>query len=310
MKSEMSYKFKGSGFDAPEEKKKYEQPDLKLSTKFEKLLENMIEIEKKHRMDSDEKKAEAHIETDRLIQRFIKENKIGLPEGHGIILKYQDNKRQDCITYFLSRLHNQCDDKAIIYDLDTDIELVGADLPAGKCLVNKSNAQYIGEASKGNIINYAEAEDVGNYSSGIVINAGKARFFGSGSKGLLINFGDAEMFAVTDSDSSCKMINAGTTSDSIYLVKTEKIIDYTRLSNAVIMQLPGPVVVDKKTKLCIKTQIVTNPEFNKFIEDLRQKVEAGRNDNKEAVKLANSLDQEIKDLDQIMKEAGHEWWFK
>jgi len=310
MSEHMAYKFKGSGFEAPEEKRKYKEPDLKARKKFEAMLDSLGKIDEKFQASTllaEEKLLEAQLEGDFLIKRYIDTNKITLVEGHGLILQYQGKSKY--LGYFLHVLHNQCEDKTIIYDLDADVEFVGGRLRQDKRLISRANVHDIGEYAEGAIINYGEAYSGCRDSRGLLINAGAIKYMGTENKALLINFGEVESIAL-QAKASCRIINAGSVKESLYYAETDKIIDYTGLQNAVITQTYPPLVLDKKTKHAIKTQIVTNPEFNKFIEDLRQKVEAGRKDNGEAIKLANSLDQEIKNLDQILKEAGHEWWFK
>jgi len=173
----MGYRFKGSGFDAPEEKRKYEEPDKRLQEAFEKWLSLGYK--------RDEYKYDAAI-------ALTKKTKRDIGEAHSLLIRYPDKSEGAGI--FLSAIYNKAPERCIIYDLDLPNPpmMLGYRLRKDKILVNKGTVESaLGVHSQGVIINCGTAKSLaGINSDALVINYGDTYMgLGAKSKGIVINCG-------------------------------------------------------------------------------------------------------------------------
>jgi len=202
MKSEMSYKFKGSGHEVPEEKRKYQKPSTykepssELKKTFEKWLESCQHSTSGFDAGYDQAK------------QVLNGIDAQVAEAHGLLIAYQKIKNIEKAGFFVSAIYNKAPDKEIVFDLSLEksIQGLGYELAEGKTLVNTSKrVASLGEKSSGHIINLGSVEDLAKDAvKGLYINEGEATYFATldVKDGIYVNKGEAECFASGSDDAS------------------------------------------------------------------------------------------------------------
>jgi len=299
---DLAYKFKGSGHEVPEERRKYDKVDSKLAAEFEKWL-------KKPKNEESISKSLAE-----RLTAIISGRDLPQEEVHALILKYQDHPNILETGTFLTFLYNQAKDDVIVFDVLEGIEYLGRDLQKGKCLVNLvKNSQGVGSHAEGDIINYAGNVDTSvftigngdgvflNYADadelvnekGLCINAGNLDKFGYDNGKIIVNLGRASELGL-NSTSDSTLINAG---------EADLLGDESN-GRIIVITEPKKYGNVKDAKFVAKD---CKPELVKYFDSLRERVEAGRKDYNIAVKLVRSLSVEKmeKDLEEML---GEVWW--
>lgn len=96
---------------------------------------------------------------------------------HSALMKHE-NDLTATIGAFVSEAYNLCDESVIIYDLNMEIDDIGAQLRPEKMLVNRGRT--------GNALGWD--------SAGLIVNCGyTGDFFGLDAKGTIVNAGRAQM---------------------------------------------------------------------------------------------------------------------
>jgi len=299
---DLAYKFKGSGFELPEERRKYTEPDKRLSEEFEKWL-------RKPKNDDSIKKGLAE-----KLKAIISDRELPQEEVHSLIVKYQDHPNILETGTFLTFLYNQAKNDVIIFDVLDGIESLGRNLQKGKCLVNlMKNAQGFGNNAEGDIINYANNVDTSvfsighgdgvflNYADvdeltndcGLCINAGNVEKFGYDNGRIIINFGRTSELGLNSTGEST-LINAG---------ETDLLGDNSN-GRIIVIKEPGKYGNVRDAKFVAKD---CKPKLVKYFDNLRAQVESVRKDYNLAVKLVRGLSAEImeEDLEEML---GEVWW--
>jgi len=310
--AELAYKFKGSGHDVPEEKRKYEEPDSRLAKIFETVLDEGFEEKFASLMSKTHGGEYFNRHELELLGKFICESvgreKFSADEAKALLLLYQDHENIEKAGEFITALYNNAKEKVIIHDVDIGkpIKRIGKGLAENKVLVNKAPiGNHFGSDAHGIIINYADEykfahpssyglepggiflnygkimNNAGEHSDGLWINAGIAGALGEKSEGLVLNFGKTNEFG-EEAKSTAILVNAG---------------EADKFGN----DISGVIIALKAPKQDAKTQDSTYigpeqcsqiPKLQAYFDKIRQKVEAGRHDYNLAIKLAVSLDAE------------------
>jgi len=187
----LAYKFKGSGHEVPEEKRKYDKPDKRLQKAFEGWLREAKDKYDRFDLTHD-------FENERNYNRAceeIKDIECAVEQAHALLLNSADNYRGFELALcsaglFLSAVYSKVSEKNIVYDLDNPIGLLGYRLQENKRLIVTGAAgNSLGKRSEGTIIIYGKCGNV-NGSEGLIVNFGYAgRLLGCGH-GLSLNFGE------------------------------------------------------------------------------------------------------------------------
>jgi len=322
MRSEMGYRFKGAGHEEPEGKRKYVPPSQKLKQAFENWLRTADDsVYDDHNTYHKEDVA-------RKVTEFIigmVKSKPTIEELHSLLYHYQDHANIKRTGAFLTTLYNRAEDKIIVFDVDIGkkIKELGWNLAKGKILVNKMPVGHdLGSDSKGIVINYADAGDMagaGLYDTGVLINYGKISTNniaspGNSSEGLWVNAG--EVSNLGDRELNGPIINFGKADNIGNDAYDESTIINAGECEALGDKTGGRVLMIKKpakdadlssARLVLdERRCAENPALVKYINNLRNRVEAGRTDYKEAINLVKRLTRKKieKDLERIL---GDEW---
>lgn len=270
---QMTYKMRPAGHDAPQPKRKYAAPDRKSKLLFEEWL-NAVD------------RTKAFLSRGWLNEIYertldLLENHAPSPEEvHSLIASHQDSPAIHAAGVFLSAVYNKRPEKVFVFDIDfKSLNCVGFDLPAGKTLVNIGTAGHsFGYQASGNLVNMGKIE------------GGR---FGPDMKGLAINYGKVEKDFAIDPEGTA--INLGETKREFSREIDGCIIDY-QASN--FMHYEGPylhslttleheALKSEKTVWYGHTKIT--PEIRQYFENLRQKLETGRQDYRKAVEVIKEL---------------------
>jgi len=290
MKSEMGYRFKGSGFEAPEEKKEYQEPNDKLKQAFQWWLHT-------HAGDRNE-----------LYQRaceFLDGIEATAEEANALLISCQKPRGDEAL--FVSAVYSKAKEKEIIFDVDLDTppQELGFRLPKDKVLIAKANTgHYLGFQSEGMVINYANTgEQLGYFAKGSVINYGKA-----GSRieevtkettGLFINMGTINGnlgYGLVGA-----VLNLGTAQTMMGDYKGVTLVDLEGLH-------VNPIDLPELHIKCKHYAKV--PKVRKYLDELISKLEAGRADHQAAIKTIEDLGPEPaqKITADLKKALGWRYW--
>jgi len=327
--SKLAYKFKGSGFDAPEEKRKYKQ-NRELADTFKKWLE------------ISGRDSENYWHNYKLAIKMTKNLEISVTSLHALLVAHQDHKYFEHAGIFASAVYNQVPDKEIIYDLELDLTNIGLYLSKDKTIINTGIAGGVfGHMSEGTVINKGKAGDsLGADATGLVVNMGHAgAFMGSGASapiinygavsemrdnnlpdqrgtGPVINYGHAEILGIDfntlilnfgtalkmaqDCDDKCVAINYGKAGS-----------DFGSYSNGIMLAVKDPesfgAKVNARLSWCAEDIKLTRP-LNKYLKALKEKFEPGRKDYHAVLEALKEypLEKITKDIEKIVREAGYE----
>jgi len=223
MKSEMGYKFKGSGHEVPDEKRKYDKPSSALRNAFEKFLEMQP--------------------NDYKIARYLtRKLRIELPEAHFLLQDCPKRTKAGESTHpgiFLSAIYNRHPEKYIVFDFNAENPplKLGFKLSRDRVLINRGTVgSFLGLKADGLIINCGEARGlVGFDSKATVINYGSAGMgFGNENEGLSINCGKADsiykvtgtVLAVKNPDNYSDTVSKGKTLLEEQCAKMPELIEF------------------------------------------------------------------------------------
>jgi len=333
MKTEMGYKFKGSGFEAPEEKRKYEKPDDKLAAVLEEWLAAT------NRMNSDKTLYSSAV-------KLIKPLKPSITDAHALLLRHQDHPRFNHLGLFTSAIYNQSPDEVIVYDLGIKAFHIGHLLKKNKILINKTDLSYgfgirangtivnlgtayggiegacqkahgtcinygqidgsFGAESKGAILNYGNTKHLGNHSKGLIANLGKTESSGEYSTGPILNFGAVENHL--GGKAKGPVVNAGVGGFNVahdatgIVISTRTPTSYGDLDMARAVARYDYSGRQSFAPMKQKMQII-----EKRIEQIRALFEKGRNDYRKAIETLKELGSPEKistDLEELVRKAN------
>lgn len=283
-----AYQFRPAGHEAPAARREYPEPDKKLQKAFEGWEGGLSKDLDWHH--------EATLETcyTRALD-LTKKLEFSLDEVHGLLLQNQDHQYIKYAGLFVSTLFNTTPEKFITYDLELEpIHFLGYRLAKDKVLINRSKVgRWMGERASGPVINYGEADrGMGWQASGPVINFGKTiSWFGAGASGSVINYGEV------------KSMGASAIGYLIAARDPEKFVEERGRVKRTLMQ-----------KDCESI-----PALHAYLDELRQKFERGRCDDKALLAALDELgpepgrkiEQDIADIlktkrkyRKVLKEAG------
>jgi len=296
MKSEMVYKFKGSGFNAPEEKRKYQEPDKnkKLQEAFEKWL------------SKDDGDSRLYRKANWLLRNINAD----IQEAHSLLIQHSDNERLTRAGIFLSAFYNKHPEKRIIFDVDVPLWDLGYCLAEGKTLVVLSDTGAgLGRGAKGTIINYGNTEwETGAASEGLYVSYGSSEGeFGRHAFGIAINM--SERYALQTIQ--------GTAGYLVDFAKTEKDTDRGKLAEDALRFLDPTSFLQDIKPFEIRNHTIEHmlthkekkmPELWDYLMQLKQTLEKAR-DYKKAFEMVDSFGPEpaktIKTtIDDIFKRNG------
>jgi len=327
--SRLAYKFKGSGHEVPDEKRKFEKPDDKLAAALEEWLRDGW--------------ASAYSPA----LKLIKPLKPSIADAHSLLIRYQDHTLFKQLGLFISAIYNQAPDEVIVYDLGIKASNIGYLLRKNKILINKSELSYgCGSNSKGTIINLGKMEggidgaclkahgtcinygqikgEFGRESSGSILNYGIVKqHVGVESTGFIANLGIAES---AGQFSSGPILNFGT---------VEKHLGGAAKGPVVNAGVGGINVASNATGIVISTRTPTSygdldmaravarydysgrqsfapmkqkmQIIEKRIEQIRALFEKGRNDYRKALEALKELgppEKITKDLEELVRKAN------
>jgi len=303
MKSEMGYKFKGSGFNAPEEKRKYEQPRKGASRAFEKWMDLAIAPFVNLPVGKlDDVQGELYDNALKIASKF----EIGVDEGHALLLRFHDDPRIIRAGIFISAVYNQCPDRIIVHDLDLDLGSVGMYLK-DKILINTGKiGLFAGKHSHSAIINFGQADrSLGSYSTGPVINYGTCENLAGDSNKTAINYGKAGHFFGMSAKNAINLGEAAAhlghqSKAAINFGKTGK--SFGSFGKIVINKgEEGEYNSNDERKIHLTAaKCAEIPALDAYLENVRQKLEKGRTDYNEAISAAKSLETLSEDLEGIL----------
>lgn len=308
--SSLAHKFKGSGFDTPEEKREYKEPDKRLQEAFERWLNHKQDIRNKAQLYD-------------VANKYLEGIEATIEDAHALLLKYQDHSIAGLRThfdspsikdagFFASAIYNKQPEKRIVFDIDLSLWDLGYCLEQGKTLIALRNTgQGLGRGARGTIINYGDTKwEAGSGSEGLCVSYGSSQGeFGRHCYGVSVNM--SERYAL-------QMI-PGTAGYLLDFAKTEKDTDWGELAeNALRYEDPKSPYQDIKPfeirNFTIEHMLTHKekkiPELWEYLMRLKQTLEQGR-DPKKAFEMVDSFGPEpaktIKaTIDDIFKRHGYE----
>jgi len=266
----LAYKFKGSGHEVPEEKRKYVVRRYTLLPAFEAwhvYMEKCFEPSMKGdamvwKWDEYYKKAE----------EMLKGINATPDEANALQFLSKEHAFTGYFGLFLSAVYNKSKEKTIIFDGDR-VCMLGYKLKKSKTLINTGSVDFnSGLKAEGIVVNLGKAG--GGFclaSRGIAINLGEVReHFASRSSGIAINYGKADY----------SMAKAAT---------------------GIVIAAKEPTNFEKteSAKVLREADIVRYPELGKFLDDLKEKVELAREK-----KTSLSLHRIKKSIEDILKRTA------
>jgi len=280
MSETMTYKMQPAGHEEPAPKRKYPEPDKRLKRWFEKQLNAKAFAVKDQYLDA---------------VKSAKGLDISVAEANALLIKYESNPR---IHYFggiiLSALYNRSNEKVMIYDLDIPLQHFGYELPNDRILVNKGRVgKYFGQKSKGIILNYGLTEwDVATDSHGLFLNYGTSGLGFGKTFGVAINFGNIEELSIFSAHGYA--IDYGTHTDK---QKKRADVNYESLKG------------HERRNLEIERIMVHDdgvPEVRNYLQDLKQKLEKGKNDHEKTIEIIKEFGEQPaqkikKELNELFK---------
>jgi len=304
MKSEMGYRFKGSGFNAPEEKRKYEQKRESLQA----FADWLGRVKNTDDFLNENKNVEQLYKSAEIL---LVNNKITVDEVHGLIIILEDNQNIEASGLFASAVYNNAPDEEIVFDLQVPLFGLGYRLNEGKVLVNKAHVTgCFGQLAKGQLINLGESEYLPGWQTGnVLINYGELSSPLSNGKGLYLDYENVLQFELKTADKR----KFGGTVDVRSFDSKGVFIDRNKLAvfglKTDFIGLPKICYVRKKDSRWKK--IATPLKIRKYQADLQAKLEPGRYDYHDAIEILKDFgprpaESIKKDLGQLLKEAGHE----
>jgi len=273
----LAYKFKGSGHEVPEEKRKYEEPDSRLADAFKKW--HMKPLKYRHTYED--------------VSSLLKKIKPRIDEAHALVVANYDDSDPMSSGLFLSAVYNASTEKDIIFDLCVPVSKLGTHLAKDKRLVAYTPVHNLGSGTlHGKIVNFADTKKV----DGIKFTTSFEVLAGS----ILVNYGTA-----------IYLPGAGV----IINTSPNWSLDYSRISPSWRV-LPGfyfdvrcelgdtlvtlEVPKEKRDEEQSRKQ---NPRLHAHCKKLREIVEAGR---QKPFEMLDKLDATKikKDLEKILKQEG------
>jgi len=315
----MAYKMQPAGHERPQDKRKYEKPQNKLKEAYEKWL-GLNNYPHYDAVRGNENKCWNSV------LPLTKNLELTLADVHGLLIEYGDDLKPHLTGLFASALYRKVPEKEIIFDLplEQNLHYVGLHLPEGKTLISRiPTGHNLGQGAAGTIVNESHTwNDLGINSTGIVINYGDAgENVCSGAKGPIINYGGCNGdFASTSKAITVNLGRAGTgfadglQGTAINLGIAREFMGRDIGFNGLLVNYgkAGPGLGDggEGTILCFKNpesygeditrNVIKKPkqcakyvELRKYLDNLKIKLEKGRNDYKVAIELAKQLNEAI-----------------
>lgn len=318
MNETITYGIKPVGQDAPMPERKIVKPNDKLRFAFEEFLDKQRRLISVRALNG-----EIEESTFSLLKDLPH---VMAAELHWLMEEFKEHELFYRAGSFLSVAYNLiCIDTVIVFDFDNQkLTNVAENLDRNKCFVNKGAlGPTIGQSAKGIIINYGSGENFGfraesgvlNYAdlvdknhkdtclglcgeiTSVVINAGHVRKLCSEAHGIGINFNKCDVLGEKSSlrriDINDGMANA--------------IPNYSL--RVICPQVPHIGYAGEHRTWIYPEEYEQMPALVQYIRDLKEKVEAGRNDVNAAVALMCSLSREKieDDLERIIRSYGR-WW--
>jgi len=290
MKSEMGYKFKGSGFNAPEEKKEYQEPNDKLQQAFQQWLHTH---------------AGQYLELYQRACGFLEGIEATVEEANALLISCKNPRGDEGL--FVSAVYKIVKEKEIVFDVDLDTppQMLGFRLPKDKVLIAKANTGgELGWEAEGMVMNYADTgEQLGYNAKGPIINYGKAggrvEEIPSKTTGLFINIGTISGNLGWGLEGA--VLNLGKAHTMMGDFEGVTLVDLQGLHVNPI-DLPE---VHIKYKHYAKV-----PKVRSYLDDLISKLELGRNDHNAAIKAIEDLGPEPsqKLTADLKKALGWRYW--
>jgi len=318
----MGYKFKGSGHEVPEEKRKFDQ-NGGLARVFLAYLDSFGKT-----------KLEPSV--------LIKDLEASVEEMHSILPAFQDHKRFcEATGLFISAVYNKVPDTQIVFDVKLDVRLseIGIKLAKNKTLINRATVNDIGAHSEGTIINEGDVEYVGFGNAGNIINLGTAGHLGIYASGKVINYGKADRIGAEPQPkdnliTTAQLINYGSarkigegagslvinlgiaghrmscmaSPDSTIINYGKAGRDFGSRSEGIVLAYEKPESFGMKSRAKLawnQEDCEAAPKLWKYLKALKEKLETGRTDYKKALAVLEEMNIQ-KDIAKIIRKEGYE----
>jgi len=326
MRSEMAYKFKGSGFDVPEEKRKYKEPDKKLREVFEKWFNSL----KNHPGFGVAPSRSYSAEFRRLTNLAYTTT---VDDLHALFAIYQDDQaRANLLGLFASAFYNKSDDKIIEFDVqmgENSPECLAYRLAEDKTIITKADVagglgmfsfgtiinckkagNETGEQARGPIINYGEIASIGN-TAGPILNYGHIEQIGKYElENFVINFGTIDAFkgGLAINAGLIKIADSGPDDKHSFIISTRGAVAVVERADVAIGKLSCK---DKDTLILKPNDVKRMPRLEQYLNSICQHLAPGKEDYKYALRAVKELGPEPKEkigsiLEKMLREGGHD----
>jgi len=280
---QMTYKMQPAGHEAPQPRRKYSEPDRRISELFEAWLMG--------RLSAKSPLAEYEAVTEGIMQLQKTGWQPSINEAHALLLKYQDHPNLDHMGVFISAIYKLQSEEYIVFDVDLNKKPIalGFYLDRNKTLIACSPTAYdLGFFSSGTILNYSTpGPNIGGH--GLFVNYGRMDGFnGNSQSATFVNLGTNDVRA-TQGDfyeidyTNCESIKQSCLEEATYerLLWDDKLLGRNR------MLIKNNLILDHLKKDTKKTM----PELADYLRKLKELLEPGKNDYKEAIKILENCKQ-------------------
>jgi len=304
----MAYKMQPAGHEEPQKRRKYEKTEAAPIQAFVKWLDAVP------RMDENEEFEYKRAQT------LLTKKSYSIEDVNALLLNSQGHPNFEKSGLFISAMLNKLKEKTIIFDLslDTKIEYLGYRLSKDRILISKvPTGSSFGSDTEGVVINESETGFfMCHLAEGLGINYGKAGLnLGDSSKNIL-NYGiaasnageEANFFInVGETEEECARfiqrlaVNLGKTglsfgeeakADSTLVNAGYADKGFANAAGGRIVAAKAPTTYGKldSAKLIFREDECSKyPKLGKLLQDLKEQLEKGRNDYREAIKAMKSL---------------------
>lgn len=315
MHEEIKYGIKPSGHYNPEPERKEIVPSNDL---WQAFLEWQA---KPKRVDVKDEVFGQYLSALEIVERL---DRISVDEAHGLLVACEHQQWDKSQGLFVSAVYNTCADELIHFDGKTSFHFLAYKLERKKVFINRGSiGAFTGQHSQGLLINYSSADAVfgidhfskgvlnygtvngyfGEGSSSVAINLSDAgKYLGQSAKGIVINFGNGQ--SPFNLEEHTIFVNAGKLEMLDAICQNGHVFYLVPPTNQ--YPLVGLTPQGKTYNHLMCAQI---PGLHNYFDDLKQKLERGRTDEQEAIKVMKTLSREQieHDLEKMVKAAGFEW---
>jgi len=280
---QMAYKMQPAGHEEPPARRNYGEPCGELREKFEKWLGRTKERGRGQDAYND-------------ALEIVKELKPTLDDAHGLLLSSQDHRNIKYSGQFISAIYNTVPDKNIVYDLD-----LGNEGPFDLCYNLPKDKRFVNLGSIGRITN----------PEGPIINYGTilGSLTLSGKSDLFLNFGRA---LYVDGFSGAPVISFRTYGDRVNRYGQVSPIEiHYGTPEKTTLGLNKEVDGRPKYIMPLRSSLFTgSKKFRKYLDDLKQKFEKGKENPQIAFSALDELGEEPgkkvqQDLEAIIYGRGN-----